>query len=206
MREREKVLVVEEINLATSGCSGPPASSPRPDVLPLASHFPDSLPPRYPTPLDVPPALPDVPSLGPLNFRLPDLDLHLGVWTRFPGSSDKPQTSCSSSQQSPLSLLLPPPPSPNLAAVTTSDPLPSSSAPDIQPGPPEPVHIWSLRCGLLCIGSSQILWPSYSTSALTPLTLPYPILRVPSPALRISDMSSILWTPDLSSGTSGTSR
>ncbi|KAF8145055.1 hypothetical protein K438DRAFT_2100142 [Mycena galopus ATCC 62051] len=125
----------------TSGRSGPPASSPCPKDLSLASHFLDTLHLGYPTLLDVL-------SLGLLNFRLPDLDPHLGFRTWFPDSSDEPRTSHSSSQHSPLSLLLPLLHSPDLATVNTSDLFPSS-APDVRPGPPEPPYALSPGCGLL---------------------------------------------------------
>ncbi|KAF8185760.1 hypothetical protein K438DRAFT_1973600 [Mycena galopus ATCC 62051] len=120
-------------------------------------------------------------------FRPSDLstsDFQIRIRTSGSGSSDEPRTSRSSSKHSPLSLLLPPPPSPDLPTVTMSDPLPSS-APGIWPGCPEPV-----------------------TSALAPLSLPYPVVRIPSSDFRAPDSQTprpVFQTPDPFLQTSGTS-
>ncbi|KAF8124405.1 hypothetical protein K438DRAFT_1791677 [Mycena galopus ATCC 62051] len=151
--------------------------------------------------------LPDIPSVGPFNFRLPDLDPHLRFRTRFPDPSNEPRTSRSSSQHSPSSLLFPLLHSPDLATVTPSDPF-LSSAPDVRPGPPDlrNLHTSGLSDVAYCrTGSCQILWPSHSTSALTPLSLPYPIVRFPSSDFRAPDSVPVFRTSDPRLRTSGTS-
>ncbi|KAF8180466.1 hypothetical protein K438DRAFT_1938207 [Mycena galopus ATCC 62051] len=144
--------------LRSSGHPDAPASSLHPDICPLAFHFPD-----------VPPA-----------FRT--FHPHLGFRTRFPDSSNEPQTSRSSSQHSPSSLLFPLLHSPDLATVTTSDPF-LSSAPDVRPGPPEPPYTQPPGYGLL------------PTSALAPLSLLHPVVRIPSSDFRASD--SVPRVPDI---------
>ncbi|KAF8151241.1 hypothetical protein K438DRAFT_1988234 [Mycena galopus ATCC 62051] len=54
-----------------------------------------------------------LPSPGPPDFRLPDLDLHLRFLTQLLDPSNEPRTSCLLSQHSLLSSLRPPP-SPDL--------------------------------------------------------------------------------------------
>ncbi|KAF8188229.1 hypothetical protein K438DRAFT_1972414 [Mycena galopus ATCC 62051] len=136
--------------------------------------------------------LPDIPSVGPFNFRLPDLDPHLRFRTRFPDPSNEPRTSRSSSQHSPSSLLFPLLHSPDLATVTPSDPF-LSSAPDVRPGPPEPPEPpYTQPPGLhplSPLSPSRILSSGFRPPTSEP--------RTPCPVFRTSDLR--LRTP----GTSG---